>query len=264
MMRRLLIPIGVALGLLSPAVAGAPADDLMPVRAELERALPREALEQFFAATPLVFRGAPPRGSAVYRDRVNGVVLLASTKTVGTGVLVSDDGDIITNDHIVHAAHRARGDEWVAVWFKPAPGERADKERFHLARVVQRNSRRDLAHLRLAQAPPVTATVVPLASLVPAVGQEVFTIGHPKTYAWSFTQGIVSQIRPNYQWQYADGVPRTATAIQTQAPIKPGNSGGPLLDEQGAMVGVVVGSAVETEGVYFAVAVQHVRELLTR
>ena len=47
----------------------------------------------------------------------------------------------------------------------------------------------------------------------------------------------------------------------TQAPVNPGDSGGPLLDEEGAVVGIVVGSATETEGVYFAVAVQHVREL---
>jgi len=263
MMRTILVPFTVVLGVFAPAVVPVSADDLLLVRAELERALPQEDLERFFAAPPLVFRGAPQRGSAVYRDRVNGVVLLASTDSVGTGVLVSSDGDIITNDHIVHAAFKARGAEWVAVWFKPAPGVQADKGEFYLARVVQRNALHDLAHLRLAQELPATAAVVPLASLLPAVGQEVFTIGHPKTYPWSLTQGIVSQIRPNYQWRYEDGVPRAGTAIQTQAPINPGNSGGPLLDEQGAMVGIVVGSAVEAEGVYFAVAVRHVRELLT-
>ena len=111
---------------------------------------------------------------------------------------------------------------------------------------------------------PPTATVVPLAAVVPDVGQDVFTIGHPRTYAWSFTQGVVSQIHHDYRWRYDDGVQRTATAIQTQAPINPGNSGGPLLNDAGAMVGVVVGSAAEAHGACFAVAVQHVRELLTR
>src|SRR5215472_4087837 len=184
MMRTILVPFIVVLGVFAPAVVPVPADDLLAIRAELERALPQEDLERFFAAPPLVFRGAPQRGSAVYRDRVNGVVLLASTDSVGTGVLVSSDGDIITNDHIVHAAFKARGAEWVAVWFKPAPGVQADKGEFYLARVVQRNALHDLAHLRLAQELPATAAVVPLASFLPAVGQEVFTIGHPKTYPW--------------------------------------------------------------------------------
>ena len=258
------VPIGIALAWLLGAVAPLSADGLTAVRAGLAGTLQQETLERFFSEPPLVFRGAVARASAVYRERVNGVVLLASTKTVGTGVVVSGDGDIVTNDHIVRDAYRARGDDWIAVWFKPAPGVRADKGNFLLARVVQRDAGHDLARLRLAQGMPPTATVVPLAAVVPDVGQDVFTIGHPRTYAWSFSQGVVSQIHHDYRWRYDDGVQRTATAIQTQTPINPGNSGGPLLNDAGAMVGVVVGSAAEAHGACFAVAVQHVRELLTR
>lgn len=254
---------GGAIGLLLAAVLGASADDLKPLRVEIQRALPREALERLVASPPLMFR-APPRGSTVYRERADGVVLIASTKTVGTGVLVSAEGDIVTNEHIVRDAHKAQGGEWVAVWFKPPNGARPIKDNFFLAKVLQRNQRRDLARLRLAQPMPQTARVIPLSTVMPDVGQEVFTIGHPKTYLWSLTQGVVSQIRPDYQWKYDDGIQRSATAIQTQAPVSPGNSGGPLLNEAGAIVGIVVGSAAETQGVYFAVAVEHVRELLPR
>jgi len=254
----------VALGLLCFAAAPARADDLALVRVGVERALPRQALERLFASPPLVFRGSPPHGPAIYRERVNGVVLIASTSSVGTGVLVSGQGDIITNEHIVHHAHEAHGEQWLAVWFKPPPGLPLVKGNFLLARVQQKNQRRDLAHVRLAQPIPQSATVIPLATLMPDVGQEVFTIGHPKTFLWSFAQGVVSQIRPDYEWRYGDGIPRSATAIQTQAPVDSGNSGGPLLDERGAIVGIVIGSALETQGVYFAVAVQHVRELLPR
>jgi len=264
MRRNRIVRLSAGIGLLYVAVLPASAGDLQPVRVDLERALPEQALERFFASPPLVFRGAPPRGSMVYRERVNGVVLIASTNTVGTGVVVSEQGDIVTNEHIVRDAHKARGDEWVAVWFKPSNGVRPAKSNFLLAKVLQRNQRRDLAHIQLAQLMPQTATVIPLASLMPNVGQEVFTIGHPKTYLWSFSQGVVSQIRQDYQWQYQDGIRRSATAIQTQAPVNPGNSGGPLLNDEGAVVGIVVGSATETEGVYFAVSVQHVRELLPR
>lgn len=255
--------LAVAIGLVCAAVFATSADDLRPIRTDLERALPLEALERLVVSPPVVFR-APPRGSTVYRERADGVVLIASTKTVGTGVLVSAEGDIVTNEHIVQDAHKAQGGEWVAVWFKPPNGARPIKDSFFLAKVLQRNPRRDLAHLRLAQPMPQTARVVPLSNVMPDVGQEVFTIGHPKTYLWSLTQGVVSQIRPDYQWKYDDGIQRSATAIQTQAPVSPGNSGGPLLNEEGAIVGIVVGSAQETQGVYFAVSVQHVRELLPR
>jgi S1-C subfamily serine protease len=252
----------MALGLLWLAAARGSADDLQPVRIDVERTLPEQLFERFAASSPLVFRGGPRRGSSVYRDRVNGVVLISSTDTVGTGVVVSERGDIVTNEHIVRASHKARGDEWVAVWFKPSSGAPPSKSDFLLARVLRKNQRRDLAHIQLAQLMPQTATVVPMASLMPNVGQEVFAIGHPKTYLWSFSQGVVSQIRPDYEWTYRDGIPRSATTIQTQAPVNPGNSGGPLLNDEGAMVGIVVGSATEADSVSFAVSVQHVRELL--
>jgi S1-C subfamily serine protease len=261
---RLIVHASVALGLLCVAALPAPAEDLQPIRVDLERALPDQVLASFSASPPLVFRGGPPRGSAVYRERVHGVVLIASTNTVGTGVVVSSRGDIVTNEHIVRDAHKARGDEWVAIWFKPSNGARPVKSDFLLGKVLRRNLRHDLAHIQLAQVMPPTATVVPLASLMPSIGEEVFAIGHPKTYLWSFSQGVVSQIRPDYEWTYPDGIPRSATTIQTQAPVISGNSGGPLLNNEGAVVGIVVGSATETEGVSFAVSVQHVRELLPR
>jgi len=259
-----MLRVRLGIGLLGIAVSPAFADDLGPIRVEVERALPEQAVDRSLASPPLVFRGTPPRGAIVYRERVNGVVLIASTTTVGTGFVVSGQGDIITNEHIIRDAHKARGDEWVAVWFKPSTGVRPAKSDFLLARILQRSQRRDLAHIQLAQLMPQTAAVIPLATAMPSIGQEVFAIGHPKTYLWSFSQGVVSQIRPDYEWKYRDGILRSATAIQTQAPVNPGDSGGPLLDEAGAVVGIVVGSATETEGVYFAVSVQHVRELLPR
>jgi putative serine protease PepD len=131
-----------------------------------------------------------------------------------------------------------------------------------LARVIRRDPRRDLAHLRLTAEVPRSATVVPLAAGIPDVGHDVFTIGHPRTYLWSLAQGVVSQIREDYQWRYEDGLLRTATAIQTQAAVNPGSSGAPLLNDRGEMVGVVIGSAPPGPGVTLAVSVHHVRELL--
>ena len=189
--------VSVVIGLLGVVASPASADDLGPIRVNVERALPEDALDRVLASPPLVFRGAPHRGSLVYRERVNGVVLIASTNTVGTGVVVSEQGDIITNEHVIRDAYKARGDEWVAVWFKPSNGARPAKSDFFLARILQRNQRRDLAHVQLAQLMPQSAVVIPLATVMPSIGQEVFTIGHPKTYLWSFSQGIVSQIRAN-------------------------------------------------------------------
>lgn len=228
--------------------------------------------------TPAAPAGSPPpgvkaplwggsvtnRGPIVYRESVNGVVLIAARNGIGTGALISSAGDIITNAHVVERSHRARGQEWMAVWIKPAEAARAGRDNFLLGRIVHKDLQRDLALVRLVNAPPPTAKIIPLATVIPEIGQPVFAIGHPKTLLWSFIQGIVSQVRAEHRWSYADNVPRMGTAIQTQAPVNPGNSGGPLLNEDGFMVGVVVGSPSESEGIFFAVAVQHVHELLTR
>jgi S1-C subfamily serine protease len=249
---------------LAALVAPVAAEDLDAVHEAVERALPREALEAIGAPAPLVLRRALTPRDTIYNQRVDGVVLLASTRTVATGVLVSEAGDIVTSDHIVQYAHRAGGDDWIAVWFRPAipTAPAMALPSFLLARVVQRDARRDLARLRLAQPTPESASVIPLGTAIPAAGKKVFTIGHPKNAGWTFGEGTVAEIRPDYQWRYDDGVARTATAIQLAAPIATGSSGGPLFDDRGAMIGVVVGAALDTPGVGFAVAVQHVRDLL--
>src|SRR5262249_8798616 len=79
--------------------------------------------------------------------------------------------------------------------------------------------------------------------------------------AWSYTKGIVSQVRRNYAWKTEDGLKHTASVIQTQTPINPGNSGGPLLTDKGALVGVNSFKA-EGGGLNFAVSADDVRELL--
>jgi S1-C subfamily serine protease len=91
------------------------------------------------------------------------------------------------------------------------------------------------------------------------VGTKVFVIGHPVRLGWTVTQGIVSGLRG------AGEVAPTAL-IQTDAAISPGNSGGPLLDEHGHLVGIVrsklVGPGIEN--VSFAVPASAVRLFLQR
>jgi len=210
---------------------------------------------------PLVQRGSSSRASFVFQTRVAGVVVLAGTQGLGTGVLISPSGDIITNEHVTQDAYKEAGAEWLAVWFKPSGSARPDKDKFLLARVIRKLPIRDLALVRLANPAPPTSTVLPIAVGVPDVGQDVFVIGHPKGYFWSLTQGIVSQIRPDHAWRYDDSIPRRATAIQTQAPVNPGNSGGPLLSEDGRILGIVAGGAEAAQGIFFAVAASHLTEV---
>src|SRR6185503_6154832 len=101
------------------------AEELDAVRVEVERALPQQALVSIAVPPPLVFRRSLTPVDLIYNQRVDGVVLLASTKSVATGVLVSGSGDIITNDHIVQHAQRVGADDWIAVWFRPSSPSQA-------------------------------------------------------------------------------------------------------------------------------------------
>ena len=245
-------------------VSAAAAGELDDIRRELRDGVPPALVNRQIAEAPLTFRGGPSAGAAVYRERVGSVVAIAVKEALGAGSLVSPLGDIVTNDHLLRSAHRANGAEWVLAWFKPDRHPQPARDQFLLARVLARDPQHDLALIRLVDPAPATATVMPLAPAPPEVGEEVFTIGHPRDYLWSLTQGIVSQIRPQYAWVGADGRSRSATAIQTQAPAGPGSSGAPLLDRRGAMVGVVFAAAPSARDLYLAIEVQHVREMLEK
>ena len=89
-------------------------------------------------------------------------------------------------------------------------------------------------------------------------GEQVFAIGHPKAYfVWSISDGIVSAIRPNYAW-----LENEATVIQNTAAISSGSSGGPLFNSEGRMIGINTMTYQEGQSLNFAVAINHVTQLI--
>lgn len=237
------------------------AADMSTVRRDLAKALPRNEFQRKVADIVDV-RGP---GASVYKDRANGVVIVGGKGSIGTGALLNGQGEIVTNEHVARTAHRADGGEWLAIWFKPADGAQVDLEKFLTAKVIKKDPQHDLAIIRLTTPLPAGATLIPLASARQDVGSEVFVIGHPQGLFWSLTQGIISQIRPGWEWVAGDdGIRHKATTIQTQAPINHGNSGGPLLDPKGEILGIVSFGHADAQGLSFAIAVDHVRELMAR
>jgi S1-C subfamily serine protease len=109
--------------------------------------------------------------------------------------------------------------------------------------------------------PNVTPLVVGGLETV-RVGADVHAIGHPTGESWTYTRGIVSQIRRDYAWTApGDRFEHKATVIQTQTPINPGNSGGPLLNEKMEVIGIN-SFKTEGEGLNFAVSAEDVKAML--
>src|SRR6516165_4555875 len=147
----------------------------------------------------------------------------------GSGFIVSTDGKIVTNHHVVGGASSAIVKLNSGAFF-PVEGMLADDPENDIA--VLKVNGKDLPHLNLADSDAV------------AVGQHVLAIGSPLGLENSVSDGIVSGIRNE-----ADG----KSWIQTTAPVSHGNSGGPLLTMDGKAVGVVTRKAKGGENLNFAV-----------
>lgn len=191
-------------------------------------------------------RGA--REVAIYAQVSPSVVLILNGDSLGSGTLLDASGTIITNWHVVAGAST------VGVIFKPAAeGAQLTKDQVIRGRVIRIDQVADLALVQVPFVPPQAHPARLAVTTQLQVGDDVHAIGHPTGEAWTYTRGIVSQIRRGYQWTTEDHLQHHADVIQTQTPINPGNSGGPLLNNDGEVVGVNSFKG-EGEGLNFAVS----------
>jgi S1-C subfamily serine protease len=206
-----------------------------------------------------------PRGSdADIANRVLPAVVSIEVRAsngeydVGSGVVASDQGYIITNNHVVSGAAGGKGT--VRVVF-------ADLSSV-TARIVGRDPKTDLAVIKVERGGLVVASLGDSSSL--KVGDPVLAIGSPLGLAGTVTAGIVSSLNRPVPLQ-GEGTDTDAVidAIQTDAAINPGNSGGALVDGSGAVVGI--NSAIFTLsggsgqggniGVGFAIPINEARDI---
>lgn len=183
----------------------------------------------------------PPGSVAAVADRVLPSVVSIEIRTgdqggFGSGVVIDDEGYILTNNHVVSAAAGDPGAELEAVF---ADGTRLP------ARIVGRDPKTDLAVLKVDVANPTVARLGRSADL--RAGDGVIAIGSPLGLASTVTTGIVSAVDRPVRLE-GEGSDTTAVvdAIQTDAAINPGNSGGPLVNSVGAVVGI--NTAIRTLG----------------
>jgi 2-alkenal reductase len=219
------------------------------------------------AARPILGNGFEP--AQIYARRAPGVVTIisffaspAGSAGQGSGFVVSADGTVLTSAHVITSAGQG-----VSGSPKPARQvyvEFSDGDRIP-ARIIGFDLYDDVGVIRVDPKAHVLAPVPLGDSNRLVVGQPVAAIGSPFGNADSLSVGVISAVRrsiPSLTSRY-----NLLDAIQTDAPINHGNSGGPLFDARGRVIGINAqirssGSSSGFEGVGFAVPIDSARRSL--
>ena len=225
-------------------MAAAPTGNVVPV-ASIAADAPAAELAGV-VATNVVERVAAAAGPSVVTIATVGTTDFSPfsmpTSGAGSGIVVSADGLILTNEHVVTGATQ--------LTVTLADGSQVS------ATVVASDAAHDLAVIRAVATGLTPATLADTTSLT--VGQIAIAIGSPLgTFTDTVTQGIVSGLDRSID--VSDQATRTAQhldgLIQTDAAVNPGNSGGPLLDASGRVIGIITASASGAQGVGFAIPI---------
>src|SRR5262249_48053859 len=185
----------------------------------------------------------------VYTRTLRGTGLILTSSGSGTGWIVDlERGLMVTNHHVV-TSH----DQVEVVFPEYGKAGRPVAERTYYVRnaprweaeVIDADGPRDLALIRLRQRPPRVAALK-IAAQEPLPAQRVHSVGNPGASGalWIYSSGSIRQVYRK-EWRYVDGPARVARVLEMQSPINPGDSGGPVVNDSGEVVGVVSGKRPE-------------------
>jgi serine protease Do len=189
---------------------------------------------------------ATSEAAAVYRRVVDSVVAVRVDGGAGQAARgtawVYDQNHVVTNEHVVSDAESA--------------SVRFDDAGWRDARVVGTDVYSDLAVLSVARK-PAEATPLTLVQREPPIGSSVVAVGNPFGLTGSISTGVVSGRNRALPAPNGFSIP---DAVQTDAPVNPGNSGGPLVDMDGQVVGVINSGGGDNIG--FAISASMVRRVV--
>ncbi len=160
-----------------------------------------------------------------------------SGEVLGSGFIVSKDGKIVTNLHVIRDMNTA-------------DVQTATGHVFHSLTVLAIDESKDLA---IIQVPGADLPSLEMGnSNTVSVGEQVVIVGSPQGLGGTVTAGILSSVRDS-----GEGF----TVLQTDAAVNPGNSGGPLVNSSGQAIGVVAFKLNSSEGLNFAIPINYVYRL---
>jgi putative serine protease PepD len=237
--KRVLIPMMVAalVGAATASVVFAVAGDSS--RGRVARTIARPASGSTAGVAKDV-SATTPTATQVYQRDASGVVSIKATTAdggdSGTGIVLNDEGLILTNNHVIS--------EGTSISISPGKSTSATRS----ASVVGTDPNSDLALIKVNPSGLGLQPLKLVSSNSVQVGDSVYALGNPYGLDETLTKGIVSAL--GREISAPDGA-TIKNVIQTDAPLNPGNSGGPLLNAEGDVIGVnsqIASDAARTEG----------------
>lgn len=169
-------------------------------------------------------------------------------RSLGSGVIISKDGYIVTNNHVIENA------EEITITIGDDPTE-------YNAKLIGRDPGSDLAVIKIQSEQSFSPIKFAHSSEL-KVGDLIFAIGNPFGIGSTVTQGIISALNKNKV-----GINRYENYIQTDASINPGNSGGALVDSRGALIGIntaIISKSGGNNGIGFSIPVDMVKDVVKK
>ena len=260
--RRRVVPLILATALLSAMLSAAgtyvavsigprTTTAAVPVQADQSPSAQLVSLTQSQAIVRVVNQVQPSVVTITTTGMSNLSPFSVPTTGAGSGFIVSSDGLILTNNHVVADSNSLT--------------VTLDDSRELAATVVATDATHDLALIRV-KATGLTPVTLGDSSAI-QVGQLAIAIGSPLgTFTDSVTQGIVSGL--NRDISVGDRTSQLSEdlkgLIQTDAAINPGNSGGPLLDVNGSVVGIITASDSSAQDMGFAIPINQAKEMIAK
>jgi serine protease Do len=172
--------------------------------------------------------------------------MVTTPSGLGSGFILTPDGYVVTNDHVV------QGETKIAVVLFEKKDGVLEKRKIEKVKLVATDPHQDLALLKMEDVKDLPIVYLGDSDGL-RVGQTVYAIGNPHGLDRTVSEGIVSTLN-----RIMDGRPH----IQTTTAVNPGNSGGPLFDLHGRVIGVVDLKLIFSEGLNFAIPVNRLKRFL--
>lgn len=175
------------------------------------------------------------------------VVVVKTAGGLGSGFFINKEGYLITNFHVI------AGEKKISVTQFLQEGQILRRVVYKEVEIVATAPFHDLAVLRLKEPDTEITPVVFAPEEKLGIGETVFAIGNPLGLERSVTEGVLSQTHRNF-----GGI----LYLQIDAPVNPGNSGGPLFNARGQVIGIINMGVPTMEGLNFAIPARHATYIL--